>query len=92
MTKDNAKELLLTLIYPRCEDDLTDEEKAVLDEAAACQAEYGVGESVVGEKVGDVSVTYSLPAKITLCGVPSHLRHTRSCSARDLSPCGCDYD
>ena len=63
MTKDNAKELLLTLIYPRCEDDLTD------DEAAACQAEYGSGESVVGEKVGDVSVTYSLPAKITLCGV-----------------------
>ena len=43
MTKDNAKELLLTLIYPRCEDDLTDEEKAVLDEAAACQAEYGSG-------------------------------------------------
>ena len=68
MTKDNAKELLLTLIYPRCEDDLTDEEKLILDEAAACQAEYGSGESVVGEKVGDVSVTYSLPAKITLCG------------------------
>mgnify|MGYP007105725555 CR=1 FL=1 len=55
MTKDNAKELLLTLIYPRCEDDLTAEEKLILDEAAACQAEYGSGESVVGEKVGDVS-------------------------------------
>ena len=50
MTKENAKELLLTLIYPRCEDDLTDEEKLILDEAAACQAEYGSGESVVGEK------------------------------------------
>ena len=43
MTKNEAKELLLTLLYPKIESDSTDEEEAVLDDAAQCQADYTEG-------------------------------------------------
>lgn len=71
MTKNEAKELLLTLLYPKIESDSTDEEEAVLDDAAQCQADYTEGGTadVKSESVGDVSVTYSCLARITLCGV-----------------------
>ncbi len=73
MTKDEARELLMTLIYPKIESDLTDDERAALDTAAEYQVSYTKGgicaADVKSESVGEVSVTYSCPTRITLCGV-----------------------
>ena len=71
-TGENGRDLLLGLLYPVTEADMTPLQRAVLEEAAAVQEEYlrsagsGAGSAaafgggrIVSEKIGDVSVVYS---------------------------------
>ena len=59
-----AKDLLLSLIYPVTEADMTEEQTAQFELAAAEQLDYSASYSgnIRSESVGDVSVSYDVPS------------------------------
>lgn len=73
-TDNRGRNILLSLIYPMSEDDMSEDQLAAFCEAAAVQLEFmdknGTtgGRTVKTESVGDVSVTYADNSGVTVCG------------------------
>lgn len=73
-TDNRGRDILLSLIYPTLESDMSGDQLAAFGEAAEIQLEFmeknGVsgGRVLKSESVGDVSVTYADNSGVTVCG------------------------
>lgn len=73
ITENRGRDILLSLIYPTVESDMSYEQLAAFGEAAEVQLEFMAkngsdGRAVKSESVGDVSVTYADNSGVTVCG------------------------
>lgn len=70
MTSDTAYETILSLIYPRKAEDLTEKDRENLIAAAQYQREFEKSHThgIKSETVGDVSISYDNAKIQTVCG------------------------
>ncbi len=68
---NRGRAILLSLIYPRREDDMTDSQREGFESAVSVQSEFmqaGGGRDVKSEALGDAKVTYAENSGVTVSG------------------------